>query len=130
MMDIFRELNPNIFIIRNIESKNQIWKLYKYEMYKILVCFQNTYQTFEEDGQIKKIGWITSWIESPNMTDKYREEASKCLSDSMSNIYDYIWANKEWIGNCKEWRDDGPFNWYLYQWSTCLNIKKSYCILN
>lgn len=130
MMDIFRELNPNIFIIRNIESKNQIWKLYKYEMYKILVCFQNTYQSFEEDGQIKKIGWITSWIESPNITDKYREDASKCLSDSMNDKYDYIWANKEWVGHSKEWKDDGPFNWYLYQWTTCLNIKRSYCILN
>ena len=130
LMDLFRELNFGIFIIRNINSTNQIWKLYKKDTYKVLVCFQDAYQKFEEDGKIKKIAWATAWIESPNVTDNIREEASKVLSDTMYPLFDYVWMNKEWIGNSPIWKIDGPFHWYSYQWTTCINIKKSYCILN
>ena len=135
VMDLFRELSFGMFIIRNILSTNQIWKLYTKDMYKVLVCFQNAYQRFEEDKKMKKIVWATAWIESPNMTDDIREEASKVLSDTMYPEFDYVWMNKEWIGNAllsknPIWLTDGPFHWYSYQWTTCINIKKSYCILN
>ena len=135
VMDLFRELSFGMFIIRNILSTNQIWKLYTKDMYKVLVCFQNAYQRFEEDGKMKRIVWATAWIESPNMTDDIREEASKVLSDTMYPEFDYVWMNKEWIGNAllsknPIWLTDGPFHWYSYQWTTCINIKKSYCILN
>lgn len=132
LMDIFRELQPTMFIIRNIDSDNQYWKLYKAGTCKILACIQDTYQTFEEDGQIKKIGWITGWIESSNVTDVHREHASREFSDSMINTFDYIWANIEWVGDRSiyRWKMDGPFNWYLYQWITNANIKKSYVIIN
>jgi GNAT superfamily N-acetyltransferase len=130
LMDLFRELNFGMFIIRNIKSTNQIWKLYKKDTYKVLACFQDAYQRFEEDGKMKKIAWATAWIESPNVTDNIREEASKVLSDTMYPEFDYIWMNKEWIGNSDIWKIDGTFHWYSYQWTTCINIKKSYCILN
>jgi hypothetical protein len=130
LMDKFREFNRSLFVIRNKNSTNQYWKLYKKDTYKVLACFQDTYQRFEEDGKMNKIGWITAWIESPNMTDAIREDASKELSDSMLNAFDYIWANLDWIGDSELWKIDGQFNWYLYQWTTCVNIKKSYCILN
>jgi hypothetical protein len=130
LMDMFREFNRNLFIIRNNKSTNQVWKLYQKDTMKILVCFQNTYQRFEENGESKKIGWITGWFESSNVTDNFRKEASQELSDSMYNIFDYIWANLEWTGNSTEWKIDGCFNWYLYQWTTNVNIKRSYCILN
>jgi hypothetical protein len=119
-----------MFIIRNILSTNQIWKLYKKDTYKVLVCFQDAYQRFEENGRMKRIAWATAWIESPNMTDNIREEASKELSDTMYPDFDYVWMNKEWVGNNDMWKIDGPFHWYSYQWTTCINIKKSYCILN
>jgi hypothetical protein len=130
LMDMFREFNPNLFIIRNNKSKNQYWKLYQKDMSKILVCFQDTYQRFEEKGQNRNIGWITGWFESPNISDNFRKDASKELSDSMYNMFDYIWANLEWIGNSNEWKIDGCFNWYLYQWVSSVNIKNCYCILN
>jgi len=130
LMDLFREVTFGIFIIRNIYSTNQIWKLYKKGTYTVLICFQDAYQSFEEDGKMKKIAWVNAWIESPNMTDNIREEASKELSDSMYPEFDYIWMNKEWVGNESLWKTDGPFHWYSYQWTTCINIKKSYCILN
>ena len=150
LMDISSELNQ-ILIIRNIDSTNQIWKLYEKDLYKVLVCFQDAYQSFEakrpeakrpeakrpeakrpeENRQLKKICWATGWIESPNMTDEYREEASRELSDSMYQDFDYVWMNKKWIGNNRtsEWKIDGLFHWYSYQWTSSININNSYCIL-
>lgn len=130
LMDLFREFNNGMFIVRNINTDNQVWKLYKKGIYKILTCFQNTYQRFEEDGMTKKICWATAWIESPNITDEIREEASKELSATMYPDFDYIWMNKEWVGNSSEWKIDGLFHWYLYQWASNVSIKRSYCILN
>jgi hypothetical protein len=143
-MDISSELNQ-ILIIRNINSTNQIWKLYEKGIYKVLVCFQDAYQSFEAkrpeakrpeakrpeaNGQLKKICWATGWIESPNMTDEYREEASRELSDSMYPAFDYVWMNKKWIGRYSDkWKIDGPFHWYSYQWTSSININNSYCIL-
>ena len=155
LMDIFNELNQ-MLIIRNINSTNQNWKLYEKGMYKVLACFQDAYQSFkakrpeakrpeakrpeakrpeakqpEANSRLKKICWATGWIESPNMTDEYREEASRELSDSMYPDFDYVWMNKKWIGNNKrnEWKIDGPFHWYSYQWTSSININNSYCIL-
>jgi hypothetical protein len=79
---------------------------------------------------MKRIAWATAWIESPNMTDNIREEASNELSATLFQDFDYIWMNKEWVGSQSGWHNDGPFHWYLYQWMTSINIKKSYCILN
>lgn len=130
MIDIFSEFNPQLFVVRNIKATNQIWKIYKNQSTKILVCFQDTWQRFTENGRIQKIGWITAWIETPNITDNIREEASVMLADSMFGTFEYIWINKEWVNNnSSRWQTDGSFHWYLYQWTTSLNIKKSYCLL-
>jgi hypothetical protein len=129
LMDIMNELNPTI-VIRNIEQKNQFWKLYKNGNYKVLVCFQDTYQEFKECEKMNKMCWATGWFESSNMTDSYREEASKELSALMFPEFDYVWMDKMWVGNGEGWKDDGPFHWYSYQWTSSVNIKRSYCILN
>lgn len=134
LMDISLELNK-MLIIRNIKSTNQIWKLYEKGIYKVLACFQDAYQTFEakrpeQNGHLKKICWATGWIESPNMTDECREEASRELSDSMYPAFDYVWMNKKWVGDNRatQWKIDGPFHWYSYQWTSSININYSYCI--
>jgi len=132
LMDIILELN-SILIIRNIKSTNQYWKLYEKGTYKVLACFQDAYQNFMENGRLKRICWATGWIESPNMTDEYREEASRELSDSMYPDFDYVWMNKKWIGQKTPnsgWKIDGPFHWYSYQWTSSININNSYCIQN
>lgn len=129
LIDISLELNK-ILVIRNIKSTNQHWKLYEKGIYKVLACFQDAYQTFEENSRRKKICWATGWIESPNMTDEYREDASRELSDSMYPAFDYVWMNKKWIGNrTNKWKIDGPFHWYSYQWTSSININYSYSIL-
>jgi GNAT superfamily N-acetyltransferase len=128
LIDMFLELNSNLFVVRNIHTSNQYWKLYKRDTYKVLVCFQDTYQSFQTD-KLNHIAWVTAWIESPNMTDKYREEASKELSDMMYPEFDYVWFNKKWTGNDTRWVVDGSFYWYSYQWTTNITINQSYCIL-
>jgi hypothetical protein len=138
IIDILREMNSKILIIRNIKSDNQQWKIYKNNATStnaksiILACFQDTFQRFTENGKIKKIGWCTGWIESAGITDKCREEASKELSASMYSQFDFVWMNKEWIGNPNNdtWKPDGIFNWYTYQWTTSISLNKSYCIMN
>jgi hypothetical protein len=139
LMDIMTELHPNTFIIRNHESQNQRWFLYRQGHYKVLACFQDTYQKILNDDKYKRICWVTGWFESSNMTDKYREEASTELTDIMYPDFDYVWMDRAWVGNCTStastastaiWKDDGPFSWYLYQWATSINIKGNYCILN
>ena len=114
-----------IFIIRNRENTNQYWKLYENGIHKIIACIQDTYQY--KNG--KKMGWITGWIESPNITDEMREEASVQISESM-DIFDYIWTNQIWTGQKNKWIIDGPFHWYLCRWTTSISIKRSYCIVN
>jgi len=73
--------------------------------------------------------WITGWIESPNITDDLREEALHQISNSMD--FYYMWANRAWISEVKasEWKIDGSFHWYLYQWTTSIHFK-SYCVLS
>ncbi len=127
IIDIYKKIKPNTFIIINKETKNQIWKLYKKEIFMVLVCFQDTHQYTNDN---KKMGWITCWIESPNMTDEMRGIISEEIVDSVYGIFDYIWMNKEWIGNSINWTTDGEFHWYLYQWRTNYRIDKSYCLLN
>jgi hypothetical protein len=130
MIRYYCKLYPNTFIIRNNQTYNQIWKIYKKEYHIILVCFQDTYQRLYENNKYKKIGWITAWLESPLVNLSVREEASKELSDSVANQYDYLWINQKWIGSSSLWKVDGNFHWYLYQWTTNIKMCNSYCMMN
>jgi len=126
---IFQKINPNLFIVWNSNS-NQLWKLYKKNHYSILACIQDTYQCCIEEGQKKKIGWITCWLESPNVTNLIREEASIEISNSLVGIFNYIWTNQKWTGYSSQWKMDGAFHWYTYQWSTTISMNDNYCILH
>ena len=121
MIDIWLEIQPQLFIIRNQDSTNQQWKLYKKGLYTILACIQDAFQTV--DG--KKIGWITAWIESPMMIDSIREEAARVISNTSG--FEYIWMNK--VCESTEWTEDGTFYWYSYQWTSAIIIERSYCII-
>jgi len=123
LMDQWTQIQPHLFIIRNRQSTNQEWLLYKRGIYYVLACIQNTFQ--KKDNQ--QMGWITAWLESPYMVDSIRSEASEQISATSS--FDYLWMNKEWVGDSKLWKTDGLFHWYSYQWTTGLTIGKSYCIL-
>uniref|UniRef100_A0A6C0KVC0 N-acetyltransferase domain-containing protein n=1 Tax=viral metagenome TaxID=1070528 RepID=A0A6C0KVC0_9ZZZZ len=125
IMDHYRVLQPNLFVIRNPKSMNQIWKLYRKGIHSILCGIQDSYQRIGT----KKMGWITAWIESPAITDDIREEASRMLSDACYPRFNMIWMDKQWVGNSTLWTLDGQFHWYAYQWTTNVSIQRSYCIM-
>lgn len=131
LIDIFQEFTPELFVIRNINSQNQQWLLYKNGLKTILACFQDTFQWFLDDkAHQNKIVWCTGWFESPNITDDCREEAAKQLSDYFSPKFQYVWMNKTWCCNKSNiWKEDGAFHWYTYQWCSSLKINRSYCIM-
>lgn len=130
LVEYYYKIYPNTFIIQNKNTTNQKWKIYKKENYMIIACFQNTYQQIQENNTYKKIGWITVWLENSLVTSNIREEASKELSDSVGNEFDYIWINQKWTGTSSLWKVDGTFYWYLYQWATNISITNSYSIMN
>jgi hypothetical protein len=129
IIDVMSEFQKDLFIIKNTYTENQVWKLYRNKEYIILACIQNTFQTFKENSKIKRMGWITAWIESSNMIDEERNNALNDIADSVYGMYEYIWANKRWLSDSTMWKIDGAFHWYLYQWATNINIEKTYCIM-
>jgi GNAT superfamily N-acetyltransferase len=127
ILSIFQEIHNNrLFIILNKNnSDNQIWRLFISDTNYILACFQDTYQRFNN----KIIGWCTGWIESPNLPSNIRELAAIELTSSVSNEYDMIWMNSKWVGESPIWKIDGGFHWYTYQWTSAINVDKSYAII-
>jgi ribosomal protein S18 acetylase RimI-like enzyme len=135
----FQELSNNsLFVIFNPNNtKNQEWYLYinpQNNLEKILVCFQNTYQYFSTDISTdnnktrNKIAWGTAWFET-NISDETRKNAINQFISCLYTRYKYVWMNKAWIDDTTEWKYDGDFHWYLYQWNTSLTIKRNYCII-
>ena len=128
IMDIYRSIRPNMMMIRNDQTPNQIWKWFRKDGDHILIGIQDTHQRIETD-QIKYIGWITTWIESPLVTEERRAEAADAVADQLFPIFDYLWINEKWIGSSNMWKRDGAFHWYTYQWSTCVSLDVSYSMM-
>lgn len=126
-LEWYSMIRPDVMIIRNEHGKNQHWRYYKNEYATILACFQDTYQRFHGTGE--KIGWCTAWLESSVVTDEIREEAALEITNTLP-AFDYIWMNKQWVGKRNEWRYDGGFHWYCYQWSSNLSLHQSCCIMD
>ncbi len=137
LLEAFSNVVPNSLIIRPSSSANQCWRFYRDSSSHqfILACVQDSYQWLEEaNGQRKKMGWITAWLESSVVTDECRARVLTAMTDSMEGQFDYVWANKEWLGttdiSSTDWKEDGTFHWYAYQWATTRNIKNGYCFIH
>jgi hypothetical protein len=129
-------------VIINTEYNNQNWLLYKEGLHKILICYQDTYQITYQDiynqnnnqnnnpnNQTKKtIGWVTAWFETSNIPVRIKENAINLFLKEIHKSFNYIWANSEWIPRECNWKKDGQFHFYTYQWSTSYNLKNRYCI--
>ena len=76
------------------------------------------------------MGWITVWLESPCITEEERRSVVHALSHSPALLdrYRWLWANQSWIGEDPEWKEDGSFQWYTFQWTTGTPSGKSYGI--
>lgn len=127
LLDIYHTIYPQVCIIRNQHSP-QIWRIYKKGYDFILACFQDTYQKMNDGG---KMGWCTAWLESSIITENSRREAAIEITDSLWNIFDYIWIDKKRVGNdFSLWKEDGYFHWYTYQWTTPYTVDPSFCIMD
>ena len=120
-MDVVRQIHP-LFVIRNVAAPNQRWKGYRKGMHSVLACVQDTYQSKEG----KRMAWVTAWIESPGITDAIRSDAADAIADDLPE-FEYVWMNSLWSGCAGEWKEDGPFHWYTYQW-TSVPMGRSYAI--
>jgi GNAT superfamily N-acetyltransferase len=125
IMDIFRSIRPNLFLIRNPNTSNQIWKWFRKGRDQILIGIQDAHQRIDH----KKIGWITTWIESPLVTEEARGEAADAVADQIFPVFDYLWINEKWIGSSNMWKCDGAFHWYMYQWLSSLEMDQSYGLM-
>jgi len=125
IMDIYQTFRPNLFVLRNEQTPNQIWKWFRMDQQSILIGVQDTYQRMGG----KKMAWITTWIESPMVTDTMRGLAVDAVCDSLFPTFEYLWINEQWKGSSTNWKRDGAFHWYMYQWSTSLEMGRSYGIM-
>ena len=128
-VSIYMTCQPHTLMIGNKTSK-QCWKAYRQGPVSILACIQDSHQQMSS-GQ--RMGWVTVWLESPNVTDSIRRVAAIALSDAVEE-YEWIWMNRRWTGysiqDDSPWKNDGGFHWYTYQFSTNLSMETSYGIMN
>jgi GNAT superfamily N-acetyltransferase len=129
-MDEFQKIGIGSMVIRKDKPIHpQYWRKYQKDNVIILACIQYAFQWFVEDNKKQTIGWMTGWLETSNATNQHREEAMTEIANSMYGTIDYVWGDQCWIGESKQWKKDGFFHWYAYQWSTSIHLKKNYCIL-
>lgn len=129
IIDLIRSIRPNMLLIRNPNTPNQIWRWFRKGREQIVIGIQDTHQRIDQGFRINRIGWITTWIESPCVTEEMRGEAADKVADQIFPMFDYLWINEKWIGSSKMWKRDGAFHWYWYQWSSSLEMEQSYGLM-
>jgi GNAT superfamily N-acetyltransferase len=122
LMEVYRMIHSDRFLILNKEGTNQMWKMFRKGVHRILVCMQDAFQ--KKEG--KRMAWMTAWLESATMTKSVREEAVIALADSLYPHFEYVWINRQWGG--EKWIADGGFHWYVYQWNSSITMTMSYSL--
>ena len=129
LLRIYAAIYPDVFILFPGHTRNQIWKQYQKGTHTILVCIQDTYQR----KGVRRMGWVTAWLESSTVTDAHRARAAEEVAASVAETYEDLWMNREWVPRSETdsriWHDDGGFQWYAFQWSVSIG-GKSYCLLH
>jgi hypothetical protein len=92
----------------------------------VLLCVQSAHQTWRGGT----IGWVTVWLETPTVTSSMRSMISDALCHAVAPYYKWLWMNARERGDVlgPEWKEDGPFHWYSYQWTTCLTTSTGYAL--
>jgi GNAT superfamily N-acetyltransferase len=117
LVSVYQQFHPDTFWIHSVKNPNQSWYLYKTERQFLLVCLQDSFQTFQ--GQ--RIGWLTACFRSGSVS-------IDTILGSVSG-YGWIWMDKSFLRDEEGWLEDGPFHWYSYQWTSCLRPDRSYGIV-
>lgn len=117
LVSVYRQLHPATFWIHSVQNPNQIWYLYKTDTEFLLICLQDSFQTFQD----KRIGWLTACFRSGSVS-------IDTILGSVSG-YGWIWMDKSFLRDEEGWDTDGQFHWYSYQWTSCLRPGRSYGIV-
>jgi hypothetical protein len=117
LVSVYQQLYPNTFWIHSVTNPNQSWYLYRKASAFLLVCLQDSFQTF----QGKRIAWLTACFRSGSVS-------IEPILGSVSG-YGWIWMDREFLTDEKGWLEDGAFHWYGYQWTSCLRPNGCYGIV-
>jgi hypothetical protein len=117
LVPVYRQFHPATFWIHSVQNPNQTWYLYRTDTQFLLVCLQDSFQTF----QGRRIGWLTACFRSGSVS-------IEPILGSVSG-YGWIWMDKSFLRDEEGWDTDGPFHWYGYQWTSCLRPGRSYGIV-
>ncbi len=135
LIRLFEKVNIHkSLVIINEKDLTQNWLLFMCGIYKILICYQDTYQWIKnednEDNKDKrnKMAWITGWFETKDIPINIKAVAIQEILGVINQQFGYVWANSQLIPKECNWKKDGFFHWYSYQWTTNLNLKNNYCI--
>lgn len=123
-MKMYRGMYPSTWIVWNEEGSGQTWLLYHRNSCYVWVCIQSA-QQITENGL--RMGWMTAWLESTELSSSFRAEACLALTHHVHHGYDAIWVDRKWTGGSSDWRADGQFHFYTYQWSSNQSVGISYC---
>jgi len=117
LVSIYQQFYPDTFWIHSVTNPNQSWYLYKQNAEFLLVCLQDSFQTFQ--GQ--RIGWLTACFRSGSVS----------INTVIGSVqtYGWIWMDRAFLRDEKGWLEDGAFHWYGYQWTSCLRPKGCYGIV-
>lgn len=119
---------PNTFLVIPSPSLDISWFVYRRPTVSVLVGVQDAHQVWRGGS----IGWVTFWLETPTTTEDDRRIITRSLIPLLSPHYRWLWINRAWVGGGDtldpEWQEDGPFQWYTYQWATGPLLGQSYGI--
>jgi hypothetical protein len=59
-------------------------------------------------------------LETPTVTPPLRRTLTHTLCHVLTPYYSWLWLDRIWAGEPldEEWKADGMFHWYTYQWAT------------
>lgn len=128
-IQMYQTMYPKTWIVWNPDTTNQQWFLYQRNSCYVWVCIQSAHQQIQTEkyGNLR-MGWMTAWLESPELSDPFRAEACLALTHRINHGFDAIWVDHKWTGGSPEWKRDGMFHFYTYQWSSNQTIGISYCM--
>lgn len=130
-VNIYMTCQPNTLLIYRPDAPDACWRAYRQGSHSILACIQDTHQ---QTGDRERMGWVTVWLESPQVTPAIRRQAALAISDSVSG-YEWLWMSGDWAGVSPTevtppWKADGGFHWYTYQFTTRLSTERGFGIMS
>ena len=131
LLRVHHQVYPDRFLLFPGHTRNQWWFLYRSPQQttaSILIGIQDSYQRAAAASSNGRMAWMTAWLPTTTITSEDRRRAIQEISQCpvLTNRFDWIWADRNMIGTHAEWKDDGVFQWYTYQWNTDATFQDGY----